>query len=138
MGFGSSYRRITAGASPSHAWIELHRLAESFCRTAGRPFTEVFAELEARFGFVRADRRRWPDLETMRAAAAWLRAAREVQLAERRAWIAGQRRAKAVGRRTQVQAGLREVEARLRAYAATRPRPGCWGWRRRRQQSASS
>jgi predicted methyltransferase len=138
MSFGGSYRRIMAQTSPSHAWIELHRLVEAFCRTAGRPFTEVFAELEARFGFVRGEPRRWPDLETMRAAAEWLRAARAGRLAARRAWSAEQRRAKAAGRRGRAPAALREVEARSRAYAATVPRVGCWGWRRRRQGGAAS
>jgi hypothetical protein len=134
MSFANTHRRLAAGASAGHAWIELHRLVEAFCRTAGRPFAEVFAGLEARFGFARAEPGRWPDLATMRAAADWLRAARELQLAERRAWIAERRRAKAAARRAEVPPGLREAEARARAYAATVPRVGCWGWRARRER----
>lgn len=134
MSFGGSYRRILDRASPGHMWIELHRLVEAYCRTAGRTFTEVFAELEARFGFARAERTRWPDVATMRAAARWLHARREAQLAERRAWIAGQRRARAAARRVPAPAGLREAEERSRDYAATVPRVGVWGWRRRRDR----
>lgn len=129
--FGNSYRRIVTRASPSHAWIELHRLVEAFCRTAGRPFTDVFAELEDRFSFSRTHRARWPDLPAMRAAAEWLRGERDALLAARRAWIAEQRRRKAFARES-APAGLREAEARSRNYAARLPHVGCWGWRLRR------
>lgn len=134
MSFGNSYRRIAAGGSPSHMWIELHRLVEAFSRTAGQPFTAVFAELEEQFGFGRAVRARWPDVATMRAAAESLRARRDLLIAERRAWIAEQRRRKAASRRIDAPAGLREAEARSRALAARRPRVGCWGWRLRRER----
>ncbi len=134
--FGNTYHRITARSSPSHAWIELHRLVEAFCRTAGRPFTAVFAELEARFDFSRTQRARGPDVATMRAAAESLRAERDALLAARRVWIAEQRRRK-VFARDSAPPGLREAEARSRAYAARIPRVGCWGWRLRRARLGS-
>ncbi len=115
-------------------WIQLHFLVEAFCRTSGRPFREVFTELELRFGFSRRVPSRWPGVETMQAAAEWLHALREAQLAERRAWIAGQRRAKKSSDRHSVPAGLREAEARARAHAASVPAVGCWGWKRRRER----
>ena len=95
MGFGNSLNRIRHGASPSHMWIELHRLVEALCRTLGRPFDEVFADLELRFGFSRAVRSRWPGIEVMQAAAEWMQTLREAHLTERRAWSAARRRAKA-------------------------------------------
>lgn len=137
MGFGNTYRRILASGSASHVWIDLHRLVESFCRTVGRPFTDVFAELERRFEFSRTVRARWPELATMRAAAEWLRAERDVHLAARRAWIAEQRRRKAASQRERVPDGLREAEARSREQAARRRPVGCWGWRIDRERQTS-
>ncbi len=133
VGFRNTLTRIREGSSPSHMWIRLHWLVEAYCGTSGRPFGEVFGELELRFGFSRRARGRWPGVETMRAAAEWLHVLREAQLAERREWIAGQRRAKAASDRHSAPAGLRAAEARSRAYAATVPRVGCWGWRLRRE-----
>lgn len=132
MSFVNTLGRIRCGRSPSHMWIDLHWLVEAFCRTSGRPFPAVFAELELRFGFSREVRSRWPDAVIIRAAAEWLHTLREPHLAERRAWIAGQRRAKATSDRHGVPAGLREAEARSRNYAASLPEVGCCGWRRRR------
>ena len=134
--FGNSFARIRDGRSPSHMWIQLHWLVEAFCRTSGRPFREVFAELELRFGFSRSVRSRWPGVETMRAAAQWLHTLREAQLSERREWIAGQRRIKASSDRHSAPAGLREAEARSRAHAATLPEVGCWGWKQRRERGS--
>jgi hypothetical protein len=133
MSFGNSLARIRDGGSPSHMWIHFHWLVEAYCRTSGRSFREVFAELELRFGFSRRVRSRWPGVETMRAAAEWLHTLRDAHLAERRDWIAGQRRAKAASDRHSAPAGLREAEARSRAHAASLPALGCWGWRRRRE-----
>ena len=121
-------------ASASHAWIALHRLVEAFCRLTGNSFGAVFAELEARFDFARAEPGRWPDPPTMRRAADWLRGAREEVLAARNALIAARRAAKALGRRTPVPAELDRSEARIRAYAAALPRVGHWGWKRRRER----
>jgi hypothetical protein len=135
VGFGSSYKRVMSFSSVSHAWIELHRLVEAYSRTVGIPFREVFAELEKRFGFAREVRTRWPDIGTIRLAAAWLRARRQRVLEERRAWIAARRHTKAAGRGGPAPAGLREMDARIRAYAASVPRLGCWGWRARREQA---
>ena len=132
MGFGNTLRRIRDGASPRHVWLELHRLVEAFCRTFGRPFNEVFADLELRFSFSRAVRSRWPGIESMQAAAEWMQTLREAHLAERRAWGAARRRAKAASDRHSAPAGLREAEARSRAHAATVPTVGCWGWRLQR------
>lgn len=134
MSFGNSYQRILAGSSPSHMWIELHRLVEAYCRTAGRPFTAVFAELEELFRFSRTVRARWPDVPTMRAAAEHLHGLRDAILAERRAWIAERRRTKRFARASSPPAHLRDAEARARAHAAERPQVGCWGWRLRRER----
>ena len=142
ISFPYAYRKIMRWSSPSHLWIELHRLIEAYARTAGTPFSEVFAELEERFGFARGERSRWPDVETMRAAATLLGERRGDLLRRRRGWIAARRQAKAHRR-----AGLSGAvappapelllhEARCRAHSAAIPRVGCWGWRARRQRQS--
>ena len=133
MSFHNSYERIMVVSSTSHAWIHLHRLVEAYCRTSGTPFNVVFEELEQRFGFRRADRARWPDLDTMRRAAEWLREARNRLLDERRELVRLQREAKRQGRRTRVARRLQAAEARTRAHAEGIPRVGYWGWRKRRE-----
>ena len=134
MGFANSLHQIRHGASPSHMWIELHRLVEASCRTLGRPFNDVFADLELRFGFSRAVCSRWPGIEVMQAAAEWMQTLREAHLTERRAWSAALRRAKAASDRHSVPAGLREAEARSRTYASTVPTVGYWGWKQKRER----
>jgi len=140
IGFPYAYRKIMSWGSPSHVWIELHRLVEAYARTAGIPFSEVFAELEERFAFAREERGRWPDVETMRAAATLLGERRSALLRRRRAWIAARRQAKAhrrSGLPGAVAPAAHELllhEARCRAHSATIPRVGYWGWRARRQR----
>jgi len=130
--------------SPSRVWIELHRLVEAYARTAGHPFTQVFVELEERFDFARAERCRWPDIETMQAAAALLGERRDAVLRRRGAWIADRRRAKAhrrSGLPGPVAPAAPELllhEARCRAHSATIPRVGYWGWRARRQRQKAN
>jgi hypothetical protein len=122
--FNNAYRRVLAGGSPSHAWIGLHRVVEAFCRTSGRDFNDVFAELEQRFDFSRGDTRRWPELATMKAAATMLHEERERVLALRRALGA---RDDAAAR-----AELRAFDAQVRAHAGRARHVGVWGWRRLR------
>lgn len=109
-------------------------MVEAYCRLTASSFRTVFADLEDRFYFARAEPSRWPDPPTMRRTADWLRGAREEVLAARNALIAARRAAKALGRRTPVPAELARSEARIRAYAAAVPRVGYWGWRRRRER----
>jgi len=119
-------------------WLELHRLVEAYSRTMGVPFTEVFEELEARYGFARAGQQA-PALATLQAAATDLQERRSDALTRRRAWIDARRRAKArrrSGAPGQIEApaqALLDAEARSRTYAATIPRVGYWGWARRRK-----
>lgn len=121
--------------SPSHVWIALHRLVEAACRTLGTTFTAEFEALERRFGFARANPRRWPDLATMRRAAEDVRVRRAEALAGRNALIASRRAAKAGGRRRDVPAELAASEARHQVHSPRPPRVGYWGWRRRRDAS---
>lgn len=114
--------------SVSHAWIDLHRLVEAYCKTMGGRFTEVFAELERRFGFARAAPEAWPDLRTIRAAADELERRRSAHLEARARLVAARRRAKAAGRR----APPPELQALERVAGPCPPRVGVWGWRRRR------
>ena len=107
-------------------------MVDAYCRLTGVAFQSVFAEMERRFDFERADAGRWPDPPTMRRAADWLKGKRDEALAERNALIAAQRREKAIGRRTSVPAELARSEARIRDYRAQLPRVGYWGWRHRR------
>ena len=81
---------------------------------------------------LRATCARWPDIGTVRFAASWLHARRERFLEEQREWIAAQRRAKEAFRRVPAPAELRDMNARIRAYTASVPRVGSWGWRARR------
>ncbi len=140
ISFSNAYRRIMSWRSESHAWIALHRLVEAYARSAGIPFSEVFAELEEALGFARGERARWPDLETMREAARILRGRREALLRRRSAWIAARRSAKArrrSGRPGRIEPPAPELlahEARCRAHSATIPAVGCWGWRARRRR----
>jgi hypothetical protein len=115
--------------SVSHAWIELHRLVEAYCRTTGGRFSAVFAELEGRCGFVRDDRAQWPDLATIRAAADELQGRRQARLDARARLIAARRQAKAGGRRDPPPPELAALET---IRGPSPPRVGYWGWRRRR------
>ncbi|MCB9755972.1 MAG: hypothetical protein H6713_39120 [Myxococcales bacterium] len=134
IGFPNTYRRILTLGSTSHAWIELHRLVEAYSRTVGARFTEIFAELETRFGFQREDPTRWPDRATIRAAAELLHARREALLERRRALVATRRRAKRAGRRGPPAPELAALERGGDAPAI--PRVGVWGWARRRRGRA--
>ena len=132
MPFGSSFKRVMSYRSASHAWIELHRLVEAYCKTVATPFHDVFAALEARFDFGR-EPAKWPELATMRRAAVWLRDRRQLALTERASATAAQRAEKARGRRVSVPATLRASEAAVRGYVASTPQVGAWGWRDRRR-----
>lgn len=132
MSFAGSYRRVMEIESTSHVWIHLHRLVESYARTMGTPFSDVFDELERRFDFRRGERARWPDVATMRRAAEWLRVSRTRVVEERRKLIDERREAKRRGHREPVPTRLRELEARSLSHARNIPRVGYWGWRARR------
>jgi hypothetical protein len=110
-------------------------MVDAYCRLTGVAFRTVFAEMERRFGFERADAGRWPDPPTMRRTADWLNGKRDEALAARNALIAARRRDKALGRRTSVPAELAQSEARIRDYRASLPRVGYWGWRHRRERA---
>jgi hypothetical protein len=133
MSFNNTYKRVMAGGSPSHVWIELHRLVEAYCRTVAVPFSQVFHELERRFGFSRSDRSRWPDMDTMRVAARYLHEERQRRLELRAAWTA-QRRGEKTRRVADSEARrwLGSEGARNQAYASSAPKVGYWGWRARR------
>lgn len=136
MTFNNSYKQVMECSSASHVWIRLHRLVEAYGRTVGSPFLVVFAELERRFAFRRNDRDRWPDLDTMRRAAQWLRGERDRALADRRVLISTRRIAKEKGQRDGGPPELRGAEERTRANAESIPRVGYWGWRKKRELEA--
>lgn len=133
ISFPNTYRRIRTMGSVSHAWIELHRLVEAYCRTMGGRFSAVFAELEGRYGFAREDPARWPDLATIRAAADDLQGRRQARLDARARLVAARRRAKAAGRRGPPPPELVALET---IHGPCPPRVGFWGWRRRRRGAA--
>lgn len=134
MSFNNSYRQVVELPSASHAWIALHRLVEAHGRTVGAPFHVVFDEIERHFGFRRDVLPQWPDQDTMRRAAQWLRAQHDQALARRQALVAARRSEKRRGHRVPVPAELRAIELQTAVNAAATPRVGYWGWRKRREE----
>ncbi|MFO0573097.1 MAG: hypothetical protein U1A78_03795 [Polyangia bacterium] len=131
MSFNNTLGRIRRSRSASHAWIDLHRLVESFSVLCGQRFDEVFYGLEREHGFHRYPGR-WPALPTIRAAAETLAAARAERLRALALWIAEAKARKRAGRRTDPPAELQEHERAAREVSHRRPRLGPWGWKRQR------
>lgn len=131
MSFHNTLGRIRRSRSASHAWIELHRLVESYSVLCGRRFDEVFHILEREHRFQRYPGR-WPSLPTIQAAAETLAVARARLLRERELLIAETKARKRAGRRTDAPEELRAQEQAMYEAGSRRPWVGPWGWRRQR------
>lgn len=130
--FHCCYRNLQK-SDASHAWIELHRLAEAYSRTTGEPFTRVFEQLEQKFNFKREVEHKWPTLEKMLEAGDYLKTSRDTFLTNFNALTAKRKQEKKNGNRHTKDVEL--IGICHKQNENNKPEVGYWGWEKLRKLS---
>ena len=115
----------------SHAWIHLHRCVEALARTTGESYNNIFSRIENEFKFSRTNKRQWPDITTITAAANYLKIERDTFLIVLNNCIAERKKEKKNGIRYAQNEQFILINKKQQAYIHIKMRP--YGWRKRRQ-----
>lgn len=133
--FNCSYKLVikyTSTHSTSNAWIALHRCVEALARTKGVSFNHIFEVLETTFLFERKHKHNFPNADTIKKSAKYLKLERNIFLEKVNAEIKIRIIEKELGKRTSSNQTFLAICQQQNNYK--QPRVGYWGWEKLRQE----
>lgn len=127
--FNYSYKLIPK-SDVSHAWIHLHRCVESYARSTGETFSNIFERIEKKFKFERTDPRKWPDINQILQSADFLKTERDEFLKELNQLIGERKEEKKKGIRFPKNKTFIQLNTKQQTYKHKKTRPFEWSKKR--------